>query len=136
MSRDIDSHTRQQLAEQEEARRLQQAIDQDLLKQRIIQDQKVLTNFASVLITVYIPHQFHSQEMDKASKNARKAMERRDFHKLQMKEMAARKQSFYDDNTETVAKNMELLKVCVCVCVHVCRPCTRWFQVSIFSLSS
>ncbi len=56
MSRDIDSHTRQQLAEQEEARRLQQAIDQDLLKQRIIQDQKVLTNFASVLITVYIPH--------------------------------------------------------------------------------
>ncbi|XP_064401138.1 cilia- and flagella- associated protein 210-like [Halichondria panicea] len=94
MSRDIDSHTRQQLAEQEEARRLQQAIDQDLLKQRIIQDQK-----------------FHSQEMDKASKNARKAMERRDFHKLQMKEMAARKQSFYDDNTETVAKNMELLKV-------------------------
>ncbi len=58
--------------------------------------------------------------MDKASKNARKAMERRDFHKLQMKEMAARKQSFYDDNTETVAKNMELLKVCVCVCVCMC----------------
>ena len=44
MSRDIDSHTRQQLLEQVEARKQQQAHDQDLLKQRIIQDQKVLTN--------------------------------------------------------------------------------------------
>ena len=71
--------------------------------------------------------------MDKASKNAREAEDRRDFHRLQMKEMAARKQSSYNDDKETVAKNMELLKV---VCARVCRPCTRLFFTHLFSLVS
>ncbi len=42
MSREIQHFTRQQLAEQAAARRELRETDQELLKQRIIQDQKVL----------------------------------------------------------------------------------------------
>ena len=49
MSREIYAHMREQLAEQERQRREQEQIDQDLLKQRIIQDQKV----PSVCVCVY-----------------------------------------------------------------------------------
>ena len=42
MSREIYAHMKEQLAEQERQRREQEQLDQDLLKQRIIQDQKVL----------------------------------------------------------------------------------------------
>ena len=59
MSREIYAHMREQLAEQERQRREQEQIDQDLLKQRIIQDQKVPSVCVCVLsegVTVWTPN--------------------------------------------------------------------------------
>ena len=58
------------------------------------------------------PSQFHSQQLDKQQKAAKQALERQEFHRLQTKELAARRDATVTEEKQFVQKNMELLKVC------------------------
>ena len=68
-------------------------------------DFKILNSELCLLI------QFHSQQLDKHRKAAKDAQERQEFLKLQMSELAARKDTCILEERDYNEKNMELLKV-------------------------
>lgn len=111
-NRDIYYHTLEQIAEMEQRKKRSEEMDREMLKQRIIQDQKV---------PFFYLHrkeccqefclQFHAQQLEKQSKAKQDARELKQFQQSQIAEKQAREQEAVEEDVAYNLRNINLLQV-------------------------